>query len=47
MTTTLYTLEILCNVSHSGMNANDYCSAPPLSIPPPTHSIQSPLLQCI
>ena len=24
------------------MNANDYCSAPPPTIPPPTRPIQSP-----
>ena len=29
------------------MNANDYCSAPPPTIPPPTRPIQSPLQQCI
>ena len=29
------------------MNANDYCSAPPPTIPPPIRPIQSPHLQCI
>ena len=29
------------------MNANDYCYAPPPTIPPPARPIPSPLLQCI
>lgn len=29
------------------MTTNNYCSAPPPTIPPPTHPIQSPLLQGI